>query len=554
MLTGCSKKEEDFVLDTASSYEWSNTEETVPTILRDDELECESATETETEVETETETETRIGLSGIQLSEGGFLDMYEEPETEMSSTEQSDIVLESTPIVVDQATCSHVYEQSGNAKEPTCVKDGYTLYKCTICGKSKSEAIPATGHDYTEEVIAPTCTTQGYTLQKCSKCGSASKSNFTALMRHKEEHITIQEPQCIVEGIDEIRCADCNQLLRYENVKVLGHDWEVVKEDKPCVAGAVIKWKCKRCGLDRTEKLKGTHVFEAWKVETPATCKATGKQTRTCSVCSYKEEQTIAKLEHDLADWKIDKKATCSSAGERSRTCKLCNEKIETEEIPRTEHKPSEWKVEEKATCTEFGKKTKTCTICDQIVEKDNTPKLPHTLAEWKVEKKATCTEKGEQTRTCTMCEKVIEKEEIPKIAHVSNGDWEVTREATCTSTGIEKSTCAVCGQTAETRVLAKLDHFYTWVVKTEPTCTAEGIEVQQCSKCSGEINERTIPALGHTYVLSDITEPQCELAGLKTFKCTRCDDSYTEEISALGHTYNSADECIRCGAAKPAA
>ncbi len=60
----------------------------------------------------------------------------------------------------------------------TCTKAGVKKFTCD-CGETYTESIPATGHEYNEEVIAPTTTAQGYTLHTCSKCKYSYKDNYT---------------------------------------------------------------------------------------------------------------------------------------------------------------------------------------------------------------------------------------------------------------------------------------------------------------------------------------------------------------------------------------
>lgn len=43
------------------------------------------------------------------------------------------------------------------------------------------------------------------------------------------------------------------------------------------------------------------------------------------------------------------------------------------------------------------------------------------------------------------------------------------------------------------------------------------------------------------------IQEPTCETAGIRIYHCGHCDQSYTEEIPALGHTYVDGI-CVHCG------
>ena len=70
-------------------------------------------------------------------------------------------------------------------QDATCVKDGYTEYKCSACGATKRDEIPATGeHHFTvvKEVVAPTYTSEGYTIYKCETCDKTEKRDIVRML------------------------------------------------------------------------------------------------------------------------------------------------------------------------------------------------------------------------------------------------------------------------------------------------------------------------------------------------------------------------------------
>ena len=80
------------------------------------------------------------------------------------------------------------------------------------------------------------------------------------------------------------------------------------------------------------------HVFGEWEITKEATCAKVGKSTRTCSLCSKKEEKTIAKTDDHTEV--IDKAvaATCGKDGlTKGSHCSTCNKTIiEQNVIPKT--------------------------------------------------------------------------------------------------------------------------------------------------------------------------------------------------------------------------
>ena len=81
---------------------------------------------------------------------------------------------------MDKAFSEHTHEYTSKVtKKPTCSAEGVTTYTCK-CGIKYTEKIPATGeHKYTAEVVKPTYDAQGYTLHKCSECGKSYKDTYT---------------------------------------------------------------------------------------------------------------------------------------------------------------------------------------------------------------------------------------------------------------------------------------------------------------------------------------------------------------------------------------
>jgi hypothetical protein len=75
----------------------------------------------------------------------------------------------------------HTYDSGKITKAATCTADGVKTYTCTVCKKTKTETVKATGHKYTvTKIVKPTATAQGYTLKTCSVCKSTTKTDYTA--------------------------------------------------------------------------------------------------------------------------------------------------------------------------------------------------------------------------------------------------------------------------------------------------------------------------------------------------------------------------------------
>ena len=238
---------------------------------------------------------------------------------------------------------------------------------------------------------------------------------------------------------------------------------EVVKEAVTCTKDGVTEVKCKKCGeLIDTKTVKSTgHKFGEYEVVTEATCSKDGLKRRTCSVCNEVEEVKIPATGKHTAVTEITKKATCTTAGEKVTKCSVCDKVLSTEEIPATGHKFGEYKVVTEATCSKDGLKRRTCSVCNEVEE----VKIPATgkhTAVTEITKKATCTTAGEKVTKCGVCDKVLSTEEIPATGH-KYSDYVIKKDATETEDGILERTCTVCGET-EKVTIPKLESLKTEV------------------------------------------------------------------------------------------
>ena len=238
---------------------------------------------------------------------------------------------------------------------------------------------------------------------------------------------------------------------------------EVIKEAVTCTKDGVTEVRCKKCGeLIDTKTVKSTgHKFGEYKVVTEATCSKDGLKRRTCSVCNEVEEVKIPATGKHTAVTEITKKATCTTAGEKVTKCSVCDKVLSTEEIPATGHKYSEYEVVTEATCSKDGLKRRTCSVCNEVEE----VKIPATgkhTAVTEITKKATCTTAGEKVTKCSVCDKVLSTEEIPATGH-KYSDYVIKKDATETEDGILERTCTVCGET-EKVTIPKLESLKTEV------------------------------------------------------------------------------------------
>ena len=359
----------------------------------------------------------------------------------------------------------------------------------------------------------------------------------------------------------ERRCLTCGyeQIDRYrEHQHYYTDDWS---------SGSTTHWKecyyCKEVNQDTV----ADHTFDDWTITKEPTTTETGSRERTCSICKYKQEETIPVHEHSYGDWQKDET-------QHWKECS-CGDKTEV-----GNHTFDDWTITKEPTTTETGSRERTCSVCEYTQEEtipvhthdvhdkawkyDDTnhwqecscgEKLNvanHAYGEWRVTKPATETEEGSKARDCTVCD-YVQTETIPMLEHehsygdwqkdetqhwkecrcgekteVGNhtfGDWTITKEPTTTETGSRERTCSICKYTQEETIPVHEHSIHDEAWKYDDT-----EHWQECS-CGERLNVAT-----HTYGDWKVTKEATETKeGSRERGCAVCEYVQTEAIPAAG-------------------
>lgn len=279
-----------------------------------------------------------------------------------------------------------------------------------------------------------------------------------------------------------------------------------------------------------------THSYTDWGVTIPATCVATGIESRICTVCGQEETRTLPKEEHAFSGWVETRKANCVEAGLEKRMCDECG-LTQSRQIAMLAHN-LQYTHTTAATCTSGGKEYSECTVCKQVFFHFVSSALGHDFEEtFTVDKEPTCNP-GSKSRHCSRlgCDAKTDVTVVP--AEHKWGDYVVDWEG-CTSTGRQHRTCTVC-KTTESVTTEPKGHVDDgkFVCEQEATCTEAGIERKRCSRCNAILGSNVIPAKGHDFSVEVSTDVS---KGLETKQCSRCDEQQTQVIHKAGHIY--ADE-----------
>ena len=454
----------------------------------------------------------------------------------------------------------HVWNDGEISKDSTCTEAGEKVYTCKVCGETKTEAIEALDHAYSEEWTVDkeaTCEEAGSKSHHCTRPGCDSKSDVTvieALGHEWGEGTETKAPTCTEAGEKTYTCTRCDK-TKTEAIEALGHayseEWTVDKE-ATCEEAGSKSHHCTRPGCDsKTEVTEIAALGHEWGegTETKApTCTEAGEKTYTCTRCNATKTEAIEALGHAYSEeWTVDKEASCEEAGSKSHHCTRpgCDSKTEVTEIAALGHEWGEGKETKAPTCTEAGEKTYTCTRCDKT-KTEAIEALGHAYSdEWTVDKEATCEEAGSKSHHCTRsgCDSKSEVTEIEALGH-EWGEGKETKAPTCTEAGEKTYTCTRCDKT-KTEAIEALGHAYSeeWTVDKEASCEEAGSKSHHCTRpgCDSKSDVTVIEALGHEWGEGKETKaPTCTEAGEKTYTCTRCNATKTEAIAALGHNYDT--------------
>ena len=446
----------------------------------------------------------------------------------------------------EDTTHEHVWGDGVVTMEPSCTTPGIKTYTCSVCQKTKTEEIPATGHQHTEvrNRVEATCKEKGYTGDTyCKDCGEkVSSGNPIAKKEHAwDEGKVTTEATCKNTGVKTYTCNSCGE-TKTEEIPMTDHIWDNGKvTTKPsCIKPGIKTYTCTVCQKTKIEEIPATgHQHTEVRNVKEATCTKEGYTGDTyCTDCGEKlsDGKSIPKKDHDY-EVKEHKDATCTKAGYTLFICKKCrNEK--REEIPAAGHLHTEIKNAKEATCMKAGYTGDTyCKDCgEKISSGEVIAKLAHTWDEGNVTKEANCKETGVKTYTCHKCG-ATKTENIPMTEHTWD-EGEVTTAPTCTKPGVRTYTCSVCKAT-RTEAIKATGHLHTEIRnKKDASCTENGYTGDTyCKDCEELLKKgETVDVLGHQWKETKRAEPSYTEDGQIIYTCNRCGEQKAEALEKLAY------------------
>ncbi len=135
----------------------------------------------------------------------------------------------------------------------TCSNEGVKTYTCTGCGKTRTESIAKTSHNYVTEKTPATCTKGEKTVTSCNICGDVqSESYWGAPAGHVyQRHYFPSEPTCQHGADYTLVCTICGELGESGSQSALPHDIEVTEiRHGNCTQETVTVATCRNCGTE----------------------------------------------------------------------------------------------------------------------------------------------------------------------------------------------------------------------------------------------------------------------------------------------------------------
>ncbi len=481
----------------------------------------------------------------------------------------------------------HSFDEGVVTKEATCDETGTMTFTCS-CGETKTEVVPALGHNFGEWVAEVPATfsstgTKGYkTCDRCNKSFDADGNEITEFEIPVATELTIDfnNPNRTTDNDGRTtsgaflyggwngREATKDGVTVYELFANNNTDptmwFHTFNHELFPVGSYEISFVVLREFDDfNTNAYFWYRCITDGDVEMPKTQSVKDEMNNvgTTEWATIKTSFYIDFIPNINGIESMQFHYTCPTADNGSLYIKsITIKKVDSPVL-------GEWVDEVPATCTETGTRGYyPCTNYDKYFDANKNvinaadlviPVLGHNFGEWVAEVPATCTETGTKGyKTCTRCNKNFDADNneitdltITALGH-NYGAWVDEVPATCTETGTKGyKTCTRCNKNFDADnneiadlTITALGHDLVDDAAIPATCTETGKTAgHHCTRCDYTDGGETVPALGHDFEWVIDKEATYTETGLKHEKCTRCDEVRNENtvIDMISHEHN---------------
>ena len=288
VIGGCSKKiETDGTLETETdTFATEETQEIVETLEADaaeESLEPKETKETK-EVSPTTSKAGNFGNDGTTDAAAATTPTTKTPETtttqkgtmstgtaagessrSTANTETNNNTTPSSQVQTPQAQHTSCSWNGGNiTKTANCNTEGVITYTCNECGKTKTETLAKTSHNYVSETVAATCTAAGKNKTYCSICGNVqSETSSGSATGHNNRQEVWYEAACTANGYYNNICNTCGHVEGVSVPPTAHAIYEVEVTPAACNHDALIEQRCRNCEY-KTESWVSKNVDHSW--------------------------------------------------------------------------------------------------------------------------------------------------------------------------------------------------------------------------------------------------------------------------------------------------
>ena len=218
-----------------------------------------------------------LAFSGCAKLKDVYYNGSEEQWKAISIPEDNEFLLKATIHFNCDPNHTHSYV-SAVTKSATCTENGTKTFTCS-CGKTYTETIPATGHNFKTTTVAATCTSNGYETKTCLNCGETQLVKSIPATGHKYV-ATVTKPTCTADGYTTHKCSVCADTYTDSKVAAKGHTYVTTTTKATTSKDGKIVTACTACG----KISKTTPVYKASSVKLSRTSFAYNGKVQTPTV------------------------------------------------------------------------------------------------------------------------------------------------------------------------------------------------------------------------------------------------------------------------------
>ena len=165
-----------------------------------------------------------------------------------------------------------------------------------------------------------------------------TRADAADMENHAYIEVSVVSATCETDGKIERHCEYCGKDTT-EQVKAMGHSWDVIATEATCTTPGVCTYVCTVCNNTRTEEINALgHTWDSGNTTTEATCTNAGVLTYTCTVCNDTKTEEVNAFGHDWGNATCESPSICNRCGDTKDSalghttdcgvCSRCNKEI----------------------------------------------------------------------------------------------------------------------------------------------------------------------------------------------------------------------------------